>query len=212
MVIVFRDGEAKTVLKDSGVPIGVEAPPLKPRVQFGRIDGLVEGSLCGRTEMYRRGIHSTDRKGVSGNANEGADSIVVKSNDAGIGEKDSLTSIVYAATSTQGAGALTMSFENHRPIRVFRSSAGKSMYAPGAGPEGRVLYRYDGLYTIISRSQEENGLFLFSMERNPTMGEIVKFEEDENEPFELGTGSDATVFCSGLWGTQTKYLNEYILS
>ena len=141
-----RPPKAKAVLKDSGVAIGVDAPPLKPRVQFGRLVGLVEGSLCGRIEMYARGMHNSDRKGVSGNAEEGADSVVLNSNDAGIGEEDSLTRIVYAATKRQGAGALALSFKKRLPIRVFRSSSGTSIYAPEAGP--RVLYRYDGLYHV----------------------------------------------------------------
>ena len=42
------------------------------------------------------------------------------------------------------------------------------------------------------------------------MDEVEKSEEDENKPFELGTGLDATVFDSV--GTQKNYLNEFLMS
>ena len=86
IVIAFRDGTAKTVM-DNGVI--ASAPRTKlPKVQFGPVRGIEEGKTYGRPYLRDVGAHRADRRGISGNNEQGCDSIVVARMDPNKGESD----------------------------------------------------------------------------------------------------------------------------
>ena len=84
---------------------------------------------------------------------------------------------------TTGVKALRHSMRVKRPIRVIRSSAGKSAFAPSCG------YRYDGLYTIESEDLERNKLggaylrFKLSRANNPASIDISRPTQQERMAF-----------------------------
>mmetsp|Transcript_17218 Transcript_17218/g.49909 ORF Transcript_17218/g.49909 Transcript_17218/m.49909 type:complete len:209 (-) Transcript_17218:33-659(-) len=80
--------------------------------------------------------------------NQGCDSIVVSRQNPLLREADGLSWLLYTSSRAQGGGALYQSFVGNKRIRVFRSSALKSEYAPPPRQEGKTAYRYDGLYEV----------------------------------------------------------------
>lgn len=65
-------------------------------------------------------------------------------------EYDSFSSLSYTSTGKQGAAALFKSFQESKPIRVFRSSDSKSPFAAiPKKKESAAWYRYDGVYHVI---------------------------------------------------------------
>ncbi len=84
---------------------------------------------------------------------------------------------------TRGVKALRHSMSVQRPIRVIRSSAGKSAFAPSCG------YRYDGLYTIVREDLERNKLggaylrFKLSRADNPASIDLSRPNQQERMAF-----------------------------
>ena len=99
--------------------------------------------------------------GISGNAIDGTYSIVVSGGMYDGMDKDEGNTIYYSGsnshenkspepvTSNQ-TKAVERSITTGRPVRVFRSSAGKWIGSPKAG------IRYDGLYIVVSMTIERN--------------------------------------------------------
>jgi len=94
---------------------------------------------------------SADRKGVSGNAKEGCNAIIVTKSDWSKREIDTFHDVTYHTDSSmQGSLALERSFHTQKEIRLFRSTKNKSSkFAPTLSKSSPVAcYRYDGLYLV----------------------------------------------------------------
>ncbi|KAI6799189.1 hypothetical protein KC360_g3144 [Hortaea werneckii] len=128
------------------------------------------------------GAHGHQQAGICGDEKSGAFSIVV-SGQYELLDTDRGTYLYYSgsgsvdntdprqpAPSTTGTMALHTSLGNGKPVRVLRSSTGKSRYAPSFG------MRYDGLYTVVSVSYPTNskgGMFeQFKLQRNQGQTDI----------------------------------------
>ncbi|UYZ63166.1 YDG/SRA domain-containing protein [Hymenobacter weizhouensis] len=121
---------------------------------FGHVSYYRPGDvLASRLELSRAGLHRPTRAGISGSAQEGADSIVLADQyeDDVFGEDE----IIYAGhggrdpktghqTTDQDLNdrnrALLRSQETGQPVRVLRKAA-----------DG---YRYEGLYRVVGSSYE----------------------------------------------------------
>lgn len=130
---------------------------------FGEIEGIFEGSLFhDRQELHLKKVHLPIQAGISGSAEEGADSIVISGgyeDDEDYGDE-----IIYTGqggkavgsnnqiadqTLTRGNKALAVSRMNGFPVRVVRSVRGDSARYPS-----EFRYRYDGLYQVVDYWQE----------------------------------------------------------
>jgi hypothetical protein len=104
-------------------------------------------------------LFRSQQGGISGNSKVGCDAIIVagKRKDHLTFEKDDFFSLCYCASTREGAGAIIRSKALQSTIRVFRSSAYKNQFKALAGLEGkkRQMYRYDGLYEIVSIQYQE---------------------------------------------------------
>jgi 2OG-Fe(II) oxygenase superfamily/SAD/SRA domain len=147
LVAVLRHGTKRMVKDDGGVPVeSVEyTPPTLPyRWGDDSFPGLGLDRRYSRSELVQNGIHRSCQKGISGNAAEGCDAIIVSGRSEGKGVVDSIESLTYTATTKVGALALKTSHDLKKPIRVLRR------VGPQAKDAASRPYRYDGLYTIDS--------------------------------------------------------------
>lgn len=134
-----------------------------PNRVFGEIPGCPEGTyFSSRVEASRAGIHRPTQGGISGSADQGADSIVVSGGyeddrDKGYeieyighGGRDPETGEQVTDQEMLGGNlALKYSYEHDLPIRVLRGANSHSIFAPKAG------YRYDGLYRVVDIGQQK---------------------------------------------------------
>ena len=162
IVIIFRAGRQVGYLKDSGRACFHLAPPVVRCHRFGAINGLEEGGVYSRAKIRDGlGAHLSSQKGISGTSLLGSDAIVVSGQWPGL---DSFFQLWYTATSAVGAQALSKSFEMRYQIRVFRSSIYLSYFKAIklSRTKGAAVYRYDGLYRIISsrKVEKSGGVFL----------------------------------------------------
>jgi putative restriction endonuclease len=110
-----------------------------------------------RAEVATAGVHRPLQAGISGSADEGADSIVVSGGYeddedygdvivyTGHGGLDPATRLQVAdQTLTRQNLALAVSADRGLPVRVVRGHGGNVAYSPPAG------YRYDGIYFVES--------------------------------------------------------------
>jgi putative restriction endonuclease len=125
---------------------------------FGPIAGIPEGATFStREEVAAAGVHRPLQAGISGSADEGADSIVVSGgyeDDEDYGEelvytghggKDNLSRRQVAdQTLTRQNLALAVSSAAGLPVRVVRGAGGEPRYSPSSG------YRYDGVFYVES--------------------------------------------------------------
>lgn len=142
LVAVLRHGTMKMVKDDGGIPVvSVEYTPPTLPYRWGEdsIPELAIDRRYSRSELVQHGIHRSCQKGISGNAVEGCDAIIVSGKSEGKGVFDTFDSLTYTATTKVGALALKTSYDLQKPIRVLRR----------VDPQPRP-YRYDGLYTIDS--------------------------------------------------------------
>lgn len=128
---------------------------MKNRV-FGEINAYPEGSqFSSRRDLSEAGLHRPTMAGISGTAEEGADSIVLSG-----GYEDDLdygSEIVYTGHGgrdsekgqqiadqefNRGNAGLAKNKTAGLPVRVIRGAELDSPYAPSIG------YRYDGLYSV----------------------------------------------------------------
>jgi putative restriction endonuclease len=135
--------------------------PVRKRI-FGEVEGFPEGSTFGsRAELSQAGVHTPRRAGISGNAKEGADSIVL----SGGYEDDVDEGDVIVYTGQGGRDDKTGEHVNNQalvrqnlalamnrllglPVRVVRGHLLGSSFAPKQG------YRYDGLYWVEDHWKE----------------------------------------------------------
>lgn len=153
IAVIFREGRYVEYDKDSGWPCSSLEPQLKGRGPvFGHTQHLKEGNVYSRRQMIDTGTHSGQQRGISGNRMLGCDAIVVS---GGWDGSDHFHDLVYTANSRVGAGALEWSFRRSRPIRLFRSSDYQSEFRAvkptGCLTPSPTVYRYDGLYIIVSK-------------------------------------------------------------
>jgi hypothetical protein len=134
-----------------------------PNRVFGELPGCPEGTyFSSRIEASRAGIHRPTQGGISGSADQGADSIVVSGGyeddrDKGFeieyighGGRDPETGEQVTDQEMLGGNlALKYSYEHELPIRVLRGASSHSVFAPKAG------YRYDGLYRVVDIRQQK---------------------------------------------------------
>lgn len=151
MAIIFRNGLTKRC-DDNGQIVETLAPPVrKMEYKFGSMPELIqEGECYSREYLYNCGGHMNDRGSVAGNRKVGCPSIVVcrmSHNE----DSDHFRFLTYVVGESSRPMALFQSYKAGIPIRVFRSSSGnlaKGKYFPNSR-DGRVVYRYDGLYFVI---------------------------------------------------------------
>lgn len=230
MAIIFRNGKEYVVPQDTGTLLSTaDAPDRTIEYQFGSmVDDLTEGERYFRTDLQRCGAHASDRAGVAGNADVGCPSIVVNSVSQERGEMDGFQYVRYYAGPTQRSGALFTSFLKNKPVRVFRSSEG--MNGPYHPPrkEGRVVYRYDGVYYIIRvtdlqgldfprsspRTKDGRVFFLVRAEPREVMhhlkhayDDIWPFHHDECPVFNKKTSQDV---CEAYAANGAFQLDPYL--
>ena len=125
---------------------------------FGHVPGYPPGSTFRtREELFRAGVHRHTQAGISGNREDGADSIVLSGGY--VDDVDYGTTIVYTGEGgnnresrrqidhqdlVRGNRALVVSKLRGLPVRVIRGANHRGDYSPKEG------YRYDGLYQIES--------------------------------------------------------------
>ena len=157
--LIFRQGRVATV-HDSGnriADIAEGRPILDPPAPLPTIIGhppfssnIIEGNdSYSRAELFLTRVHRCDRRGVCGNIESGAESIVVSRQDGALREEDGLQWLKYTSSRRQGGGGFATSFKKKQAIRVFRSSSLNNEYAPPPRPLGNTSYRYDGLYRVL---------------------------------------------------------------
>jgi putative restriction endonuclease len=132
--------------------------------QFGEIEGYPEGTAFdSREALNKAGIHRPTMGGISGTAEEGADSIVLSGGYeddidygdeivyTGHGSRDPKTGQqVTDQQFARGNAGLARNKTSGLPVRVIRGSQLDSPFAPEHG------YRYDGLYSV-EQFWEETG-------------------------------------------------------
>lgn len=162
--LIFRQGRVAAV-HDTGNRVAdiaeghVLAPPAAPPTIIGHPPlsaNIIEGDdSYSRAELFLTRVHRCDRRGVCGNIENGAESIVVSRQDGSLREEDGLQWIKYTSSRRQGGGGFATSYRKKQPIRVFRSSSLNNKYAPPPRPLGNTSYRYDGLYRVLSMWNEK---------------------------------------------------------
>lgn len=131
---------------------------------FGEIPGYPPGTMFdARRELADAGLHRPLQHGISGAAEEGADSIVVSGGYeddedygdlivyTGAGGRDPTTGEQIADQEFRGQNlALVKSEAEGFPVRVIRGAGGETAFSPVSG------YRYDGLFRV-EESWRERG-------------------------------------------------------
>ena len=124
--------------------------------QFGDVEGYPEGIMFdSREALNKAGVHRPTMGGISGTAEEGADSIVLSGGYeddvdygyeivyTGHGGRDPNTGQQVADQEfARGNAGLARNKTSGLPVRVIRGSQLDSPFAPEHG------YRYDGLYGV----------------------------------------------------------------
>jgi alkylated DNA repair dioxygenase AlkB len=173
IVIVFRTGNCVYFTNDTGRSCPDLTPQPKATYRFGSLDWLVEGRLYSRADLWTKGGHLGQQRGLSGNKQIGCDAIVVSGlREDGLGV-DELTRVMYAVESSKGAESVVTSFKNALPIRIFRSTRYNNRYGakvPGMKEETRTMrqmYRYDGVYWVYEfvPPLRTGGPYMFFLER-----------------------------------------------
>ncbi|KAI6830450.1 hypothetical protein KC332_g7297 [Hortaea werneckii] len=160
------------------------------------------------------GAHGHQQAGICGDEKSGAFSIVV-SGQYELLDTDRGTYLYYSgsgsvdntdprqpAPSTTGTMALHTSLGNGNPVRVLRSSTGKSRYAPSFG------MRYDGLYTVVSVSYPTNsrgGMYeQFKLERNDGQTDINMLIYSPS-PVEIGQYQQINRVNTATWSRSSDH-------
>lgn len=130
---------------------------------FGQIEGIFERTLFhDRRELHDKNVHRPLQAGISGSADEGADSIVISGGYeddedygdeiiyTGEGGQDPISHAHIADQRLTGRNAaLATSRLTGFPVRVIRSIFGGS-----ARNKSAYRYRYDGLFQVVDYWQE----------------------------------------------------------
>ncbi|OTA27740.1 hypothetical protein BTJ68_10785 [Hortaea werneckii EXF-2000] len=161
-----------------------------------------------------QGAHGHQQAGICGDEKSGAFSIVV-SGQYELLDTDRGTYLYYSgsgsvdntdprqpAPSTTATMALHTSLGNGCPVRVLRSSTGKSRYAPSFG------MRYDGLYTVVSVSYPSNskgGMYeQFKLERNNGQTDIDMLVHSPS-PVEIGQYQQINRVNTATWSRSSDH-------
>jgi hypothetical protein len=126
---------------------------------------------------------------VSGNRNEGCNSILVLGLRHMEHSVDTYDRLIYCATALEGGRSLVTSYDNHSQIRVFRSSHYESIYRADVKAKDCVLakglvaadlaqrnvYRYDGLYEIVKVIEPH-----LPSKSTPFVFEMIKLQNSSN--------------------------------
>lgn len=155
---------------------------------FGEIPGVAPGTAFeSRRELHESGVHRPLQAGISGSADEGADSIVVSGGYeddedrgdviiyTGHGSNDPATGKQVADQEMSGGNAaLVVSQQRGYPVRVVRGAGGDPRYSPSSG------YRYDGLYRVLRHWDEvgASGFRVFRYELGRIDGQLPGAWED----------------------------------
>ena len=156
---------------------------------FGEIEGHPEGAVFeSREALSKAGVHRPTMGGISGTAEEGADSIVLSGGYeddldygdeivyTGHGGRDSKTGLQIANQEfVRGNAGLARNKTSGLPVRVIRGFQLDSPFAPEQG------YRYDGLYGV-NRFWEETGKSGFKVWRY----QLVKINILSHPPIKKG--------------------------
>jgi len=174
LALVFRDGDKHYTDKNDG---GTKATNMKgtkkltveERHLLGQIPSLLqEGHVYERTFLLQNQGIVTAQGGVSGTTNYGCSAIVVSRQSKEHSEQDLFHTLYYSANGRQGGKSMFTSIRKKNPVRVFRTSElDNDFYASKPDDTGKKkVYRYDGLYQIVScTAVEKNGRIL-----TPTTG------------------------------------------
>ena len=141
-------------------------------------DRLTEGALYSRRELLTYDAHQSDRGGVSGNRFDGCDAIVVTRVSPDLCEVDEYRYLSYYSNPVQRSGALFRSYADTKPIRVFRSSKGNSLYSPKIDGKG-CKYRFDGVYYVVCAKNDNGGI----LDRKSKGGDARLFFLVRSEPW-----------------------------
>lgn len=128
---------------------------------FGPVEGVAVGSIYKtREELRKAGIHKPLQGGISGSANEGAESIVLSggypddefNEDSilytGSGKRDPRTGALIEDQELVGGNkALAKSCDDGLPVRVIQALGVRRKQLPTQG------YRYEGIYYIENYSR-----------------------------------------------------------
>ena len=130
---------------------------------FGHVAGVAEGAVfASRAALSRRGVHAPLRAGISGDQDEGADSVVL-TGGAYEDDEDFGDEVIYTGhggrsqktggqvadqTLTRGNLALARNRASGRPVRLVRGVRRTSALPAG------LVYRYDGLFRVAEFWQE----------------------------------------------------------
>lgn len=150
-------GAPETPDDDRGVgPSGGPPSRRKGERVFGHVPGYPEGSLFdSRVDLSAAGVHRPTQAGISGGAEEGADSIVLSGgyeDDQDLGDLIIYTGHGGRDPSTghqvrdQALTLQNLALARNKtlglPVRVIRGGRHRSPFSPQSG------YRYDGLYRV----------------------------------------------------------------
>ncbi|ADG74130.1 SRA-YDG domain protein [Cellulomonas flavigena DSM 20109] len=162
---------------------------------FGHIPGVPIGTTFeNRAALAAAGVHTPHMQGISGNRENGADSIVASGSYVddedhgdyliytGMGGRDLATGRQIADQSVDqyaNAGLITSELAGH-PVRVVRGANGNALYAPPSG------FRYDGLFTVESHwmttGQDGYKVVQYRLQRLPNQPEPEGVAEPEDDP------------------------------
>jgi alkylated DNA repair dioxygenase AlkB len=189
IAIVFRTGDERIFLKDSGRVCTDLSPRVKKKYNFGH-GKMQEGTMYTRRQLYDMEAHLGQQRGISGNQKVGCDAIIVSGKWPGC---DKFKTLLYTANSKVGARAIVRSHHQKFPIRVFRSDTYESPFrAAGKRASSSKLYRYDGLYHVMMHEepQESEGEFQFVLERLDDGMNLVSNQDILQQCETLGTIHD----------------------
>ena len=171
----------------------------------GEENGIIKNGMWWPFQIcaVRDGVHGESEAGIHGQKNQGAFSVVISGK--GYANIDNGKVIEYCGTEgsedsnepSSGTALLLKAQTKNQAIRVLRSAALKSQYAPSYG------IRYDGLYRIqdaVVLDQSKN-MHRFTMHRLPNQTPI-RHQGDEKRPSdgEVKTFQDLQKLMAGRNG------------
>ena len=85
-----QHGNKKEAIDNGAMPGAESKRRRKSPVQWGHIDGVLEGELYDSRHLMRTSAHRVGNTGVNGSMFEGCDSIIISRNCSGLGERDDM--------------------------------------------------------------------------------------------------------------------------
>ncbi len=94
---------------------------------------------------------------MSGNKEKGCNAILVSGLRHTQYSVDQYDRLIFCATNIEGGLSIVTSHTRQLPVRIFRSSKYKSIYRAQQLQQHGTVYRYDGLYEIVSVTEPPRG-------------------------------------------------------